>query len=84
MVVFKLPKLKDNASYASVSLPEVPSARMMQWRIGVNLGDVVEEEGKIYGDGVDTAATVEKLAEPGGISYPGAPAHEDSVHLSCF
>jgi len=50
---------------------EVPSARMMQWRIGINLGDVVEEEGRIYGDGVNIAARVENLCEPGGICISG-------------
>ena len=46
---------------------EIPSARMMQFRIGVNLGDVIEEEGRIYGDGVNIAARIESLAEAGGI-----------------
>ena len=41
--------------------------RKMQFRIGVNLGDVVEEEGRIYGDGVNIAARIEALAEAGGI-----------------
>lgn len=50
---------------------EVPSARMMQWRIGVNLGDLVEEDGKVYGDGVNIAARLENLAEPGGICISG-------------
>jgi len=50
---------------------EVPSTRMMEWRIGVNLGDVIEEEGKIYGDGVNIAARIEGLAEPGGICMSG-------------
>ena len=39
----------------------------MQFRIGINLGDVVEEDGKIYGNGVNIAARLEGLAEPGGI-----------------
>ena len=39
----------------------------MQFRIGVNLGDVVEEESRIYGDGVNIAARVESMAEAGGI-----------------
>ena len=39
----------------------------MQFRIGVNLGDVVEEAARIYGDGVNIAARIEGLAEPGGI-----------------
>ncbi len=42
-------------------------ARRMHFRIGVNLGDVVEEDGRIYGNGVNIAARLEGLAEPGGI-----------------
>jgi adenylate cyclase len=41
--------------------------RRMQFRIGVNLGDVIDEEDRIYGDGVNIAARLESLAEPGGI-----------------
>jgi class 3 adenylate cyclase len=46
---------------------ELPYNRQMQFRIGVNLGDVVEEEGRIYGDGINIAARIEALAEAGGI-----------------
>jgi adenylate cyclase len=46
---------------------ELPETRRMQFRIGINLGDVIEEEGRIYGDGVNIAARLESLAEPGGI-----------------
>ena len=46
---------------------EIPSTRMMRFRIGVNLGDVIEEEGRIYGDGVNIASRIESLAEAGGI-----------------
>jgi adenylate cyclase len=45
----------------------LPSERRMLFRIGVNLGDVVEEEGRIYGDGVNIAARIEALSEAGGI-----------------
>ena len=45
--------------------------RKMAFRIGVNLGDVVEEEGRIYGDGVNIAARIEGLAEAGGICISG-------------
>jgi adenylate cyclase len=41
--------------------------RKMQFRIGINLGDVIQEEERIYGDGVNIAARLEGLAEPGGI-----------------
>ena len=46
---------------------EVPSHRKMQFRIGVNLGDVIEDGGTIYGDGVNIAARLEGLAKGGGI-----------------
>jgi adenylate cyclase len=46
---------------------ELPETRRMQFRIGINLGDVIQEEGRIYGDGVNIAARLEGLAVPGGI-----------------
>jgi len=46
---------------------ELPENRKMQFRIGINLGDVIEEEERIYGDGVNIAARLEGLSEPGGI-----------------
>src|SRR5437667_3498526 len=46
---------------------ELPSERRMEFRIGVNLGDVMAEGEQIYGDGVNVAARLEGLAEPGGI-----------------
>jgi adenylate cyclase len=46
---------------------ELPENRRMQFRIGVNLGDVIEEESRIYGEGVNIAARLESLADPGGI-----------------
>ncbi len=51
---------------------ELPSARKVQFRIGVNLGDVIEDRGDIYGDGVNVAARLESLAEPGGICISDA------------
>jgi len=50
---------------------ELPENRRMHFRIGVNMGDVVEEEGRIYGDGVNITARVEGLAEGGGICISG-------------
>jgi signal transduction histidine kinase/class 3 adenylate cyclase len=46
---------------------ELPEERRMEFRIGVNLGDVIEEDGRIYGDGVNITARIESLAESGGI-----------------
>jgi len=47
--------------------PELPEERRIRFRIGVNLGDVIVEEHDIFGDGVNVAARLEGLAEPGGI-----------------
>ena len=47
--------------------PEVPEERRIRFRIGINLGDVIAEEHDIFGDGVNVAARLEALAEPGGI-----------------
>src|SRR5262250_1739411 len=48
--------------------PDMPEERRISFRIGVNLGDVIVEEHDIFGDGVNVAARLEGLAEPGGIS----------------
>jgi len=50
---------------------DLPEEKRMEFRIGVNLGDVVEEGDNILGDGVNVAARVESLAEAGGISISG-------------
>ena len=50
---------------------ELPENRRMEYRIGVNLGDVIEEEGRLYGDGVNITARIENLAEGGGICISG-------------
>ena len=46
---------------------ELPDNRRMQFRIGINLGDIIQEDDRIYGDGVNIAARLEGLADPGGI-----------------
>jgi len=53
----------------------LPEGRRIEFRIGVNLGDVILDGGDIFGDGVNIAARLEALAEPGGICLAGA-AHE--------
>ena len=50
---------------------ELPENRRMRFRIGVNLGDIVEDGERIYGDGVNIAARIEGLAEGGGICISG-------------
>jgi len=50
---------------------ELPENRRMEFRIGINLGDVIEQEGRIYGDGVNIAARLESLSEAGGICISG-------------
>ena len=47
------------------------SARRMQYRIGINLGDVVAENDDLYGDGINVAARLEQLADPGGLLISG-------------
>jgi adenylate cyclase len=54
----------------------VPADRRIEWRIGINVGDIVVEDGDIFGDGVNVASRLEALAEPGGIS---ARVQEDAA-----
>jgi adenylate cyclase len=51
---------------------DVSPARWIQFRIGINLGDVIAEDNDIFGDGVNVAARLETLADPGGICVSGA------------
>ena len=50
---------------------EVPQEDQMQFRVGLNIGDVIIEGDNLYGDGVNVAARLEPLAEPGGICVSG-------------
>jgi adenylate cyclase len=54
----------------------LPETRRMEFRIGINLGDVIEEGDTIYGDGVNIAARVESLAEAGGICISESAYHQ--------
>ena len=47
----------------------IPEDRRLEFRIGINVGDIIVDEGDIYGDGVNIAARVESLASPGGICF---------------
>jgi len=46
---------------------EVPTERRIQFRVGINVGDIISDNDDIYGDGVNVAARLETLADPGGI-----------------
>ncbi len=50
---------------------QLPEGRRMAFRVGVNLGDIITEDNRIYGDGVNIAARVESLAPVGGICVSG-------------
>jgi TolB-like protein/class 3 adenylate cyclase len=56
----------------------VPNDRRIEFRIGINVGDIVVEDGDIFGDGVNIAARLEGLAEPGGICV-SARVQEDAA-----
>ena len=57
----------------------IPEAGQIRFRIGVNLGDVIVDGSDIYGDGVNIAARLESIAEPGGICISGT-AFDHAVH----
>src|SRR5256885_4864091 len=50
---------------------ETPERERIVFRVGINLGDVIVEPGDIHGDGVNVAARLEGLAEPGGVCISG-------------
>jgi TolB-like protein/class 3 adenylate cyclase len=56
----------------------VPADKRIEFRIGINVGDIVVEDGDIFGDGVNVAARLEGLAEPGGICV-SARVQEDAT-----
>src|SRR5258707_46359 len=58
--------------------PDPPQADRMRFRIGINLGDVMVEGSDIYGDGVNIAARLQEIAEPGGVVISGSVY--DHVH----
>ena len=50
---------------------DVDPAQRMQFRIGVNIGDVIYDDARIYGDEINIAARLESIAEPGGVFVSG-------------
>lgn len=63
---------------------ELPPARRMAFRIGINVGDVLVEGERIYGDGVNIAARLEALAEPGGICVSGGAFEQVETRLAAL
>jgi class 3 adenylate cyclase/ABC-type glycerol-3-phosphate transport system substrate-binding protein len=61
---------------------ELPLHRRMEFRIGINLGDVVVEGERLYGDGVNIAARLESLAEPGGLCISGTVYEQIATKLA--
>ena len=61
-------KIQEKIKKSNTGIPE---DRRMEFRVGINLGDVIEEDERIYGDGVNIAARVEGLSAAGGISISG-------------
>jgi adenylate cyclase len=62
-------EIQENLSQLALDLP---GDRKMQFRIGINLGDVLVEAGNLYGDDVNIAARIEGLAKPGGVAVTSA------------
>jgi class 3 adenylate cyclase len=59
-----------------------PRSRQMNFRIGVTIGDVVERDGDLLDDGVNIAARLEGLAQPGGICVSHAVYEQVSIKIS--
>lgn len=63
---------------------DIPTERRIIFRIGVNLGDVIHEvDGDLYGDGVNIAARLQTLADPGGICISGTAYDHLQGKLDC-
>jgi TolB-like protein/class 3 adenylate cyclase len=62
---------------------DVPSERRIQFRIGINIGDIIIEADDIYGDGVNVAARLETLAEPGGICISAIVLDQVQGRVDC-
>ncbi len=71
--------IQDDLAVRNTPLAE---DRRMRFRIGINVGDVMVEDDDLYGDGVDVAAHLEGLAQPGGICVSGSVFEQVKHRLS--
>jgi TolB-like protein/Flp pilus assembly protein TadD len=62
---------------------DLPADQRVEFRVGVNLGDVIEDRGDIYGEGVNVAARLESLADPGGVCISESVKVAIGSKLSC-
>jgi adenylate cyclase len=61
---------------------QLPVDRLMQFRLGVHMGDVIADEDEVFGDGVNIAVRLESVATPGGVAVSGKAYQEASKHLN--
>jgi adenylate cyclase len=61
----------------------IPNDERIDFRVGINLGDVIAEDNDIHGDGVNIAARLEALAEPGGVCVSGVVHDQVQGRLEC-
>jgi adenylate cyclase len=64
----------------------IPEDRRVEFRIGINVGDIIIDEGDIFGDGINVAARLEGIAEPGGICISSKVYEEISgrIDVACL
>src|ERR1700742_173148 len=60
---------------------QLPADRLMQFRVGIHMGDVMADEDEVFGDGVNIAVRLESAATPGGIAVSGKAYQEASRHI---
>jgi adenylate cyclase len=60
----------------------LPADRVMQFRLGVHMGDVMADDDEVFGDDVNIAVRLESVAAPGGVAVSAKAYHEASKHLS--
>jgi adenylate cyclase len=60
----------------------IPADRVMQFRMGIHMGDVMADENEVFGDGVNIAVRLETVAAPGGVAVSAKAYHEASKHLT--